>query len=101
MSINIVGKADDLVTVKNILISVSDKSGLEELVCGLAGINPDISILSTGGTFSTVQKILGDKAKGRLTQVAAYTGQPETQGGLVNKPRYILKSRVLTYTSAY
>jgi phosphoribosylaminoimidazolecarboxamide formyltransferase/IMP cyclohydrolase len=98
MSINIVGKADDLVTVKNILISVSDKSGLEELVCGLAGINPDISILSTGGTFSTVQKILGDKAKGRLTQVAAYTGQPETQGGLVKTLDFKIYLGLLTET---
>lgn len=98
MSINIVEKTDDLVTVNNILISVSDKNGLDELVSGLVDINPDINILSTGGTFSSINKVLGDKANGRLNQVADYTGQPETQGGLVKTLDFKIYLGLLTET---
>ncbi len=83
MSINIVTKIDDLVSVKNILISVSDKSGLDVLVKGILSSCPGARILSTGGTYAKLEELLGDKAAGHLVYVSDYTGQPETQGGLV------------------
>ena len=82
MSINIVEKIDDLIKVKHILVSVSDKNGLESFIPELVVINPGIRIFSTGGTFTKLKEILGNKAS-CLTQVSDYTGQPETQGGLV------------------
>ncbi|MGD9201151.1 MAG: hypothetical protein PVI26_06290 [Chitinispirillia bacterium] len=81
--INIVEKIDDLVSIKNVLISVSDKSNLESLVNGLVGINPDIRIISTGGTYAAIREVLGTDKGGILKKVSEYTGQPETQGGLV------------------
>jgi len=83
MAVNIVDKIDDKVKIKNILISVSDKNGLEQLVPALLEINPDIRIYSTGGTYKAIEMILGNRANGTLIKVSEYTGQPEMQGGLV------------------
>jgi len=83
MSVNIVDQADDLVKIHHALVSVSDKSGLEALVPGLVAVNPEIRFLSTGGTYARLAEILGDAAPKHLTRVSDYTGQPETQGGLV------------------
>ncbi|MCX7031218.1 MAG: hypothetical protein NTU62_14025 [Spirochaetes bacterium] len=83
MAINTVRTVDDRVRVRTVLASVSDKSGLEILVPGLLAACPDVSILSTGGTYDAILALLGAKAAGRLQQVSEYTGQPEMQGGLV------------------
>jgi phosphoribosylaminoimidazolecarboxamide formyltransferase/IMP cyclohydrolase len=83
MSINVVERVDDLVKVQNILVSVSDKGGLEQFIPELVEINPEIRIFSTGGTYGRISEILGDSGASRLMQVSDYTGQPETQGGLV------------------
>ena len=83
MSINKVETIDDRVRVKTVLVSVSDKTGLEPLLRGLLAANPDLRILSTGGTHAAIQKLLGGSASGSLRQVSDYTGQPEMQGGLV------------------
>ena len=83
MALNIVSKIDNRVQVKNVLISVSDKTGLEDFVSALVAACPGVKIYSTGGTYKKVKEILGDKAQGTLVAVSDYTGQPEMQGGLV------------------
>jgi len=83
VAVNIVEQVDNWVKVERVLVSVSDKAGLERLIPGLLEINPRIRFFSTGGTYNAIAAILGDKAADHLTQVAEYTGQPETQGGLV------------------
>jgi phosphoribosylaminoimidazolecarboxamide formyltransferase/IMP cyclohydrolase len=83
MAVNKVGTIDDWVRVKTVLASVSDKTGLEALARGLLRVNTDVSLLSTGGTFTALQQALGPSAASRLRQVSDYTGQPEMQGGLV------------------
>ncbi len=98
MSINIVEKIDDLVKVRNVLVSVSEKRGLDLLVPQLVDANPDIKIFSTGGTFKAVREILGDSAVQHLTQVSEYTGQPETQGGLVKTLDFKIYLGLLTET---
>jgi phosphoribosylaminoimidazolecarboxamide formyltransferase/IMP cyclohydrolase len=81
--VNIVEKVDDRVPVRHALISVSDKQGLDSLVKGLLRVVPSLRIFSTGGTYARIAEILGDAAMQTLVQVSDYTGQPETQGGLV------------------
>ena len=98
MTINVVSKIDDRVKVRHALISVSDKTGLEQLVPGLRQINPKIRIFSTGGTFNRLQEILGSAADQCLTQVSDYTGQPETQGGLVKTLDFRIYLGLLTET---
>jgi phosphoribosylaminoimidazolecarboxamide formyltransferase/IMP cyclohydrolase len=98
MAMNIVEKIDGFVKVKHVLISVSDKSGLESLIPSLVDINPDIRIYSTGGTYGRVQQILGDRAASCLTPVSEYTGQPETQGGLVKTLDFKIYLGLLTET---
>ncbi len=98
MSINVVEKIDDLIKVQNVLVSVSDKSGLANFMPKLLGINPEIKIFSTGGTYGRIKEILGQAAESCLTQVSDYTGQPETQGGLVKTLDFKIYLGLLTET---
>jgi phosphoribosylaminoimidazolecarboxamide formyltransferase/IMP cyclohydrolase len=98
MGMNVVEKIDDKVKVKTVLVSVSDKSGLETFIPGLLDVNPDILILSTGGTYGRIKQILGDRAQDCLKQVSDYTGQPETQGGLVKTLDFKIYLGLLTET---
>jgi len=98
MGINAVEKIDDLVKVRHVLISVSDKSSLEDFIPDLIQSVPDIRIFSTGGTFARISAILGDRADNHLTQVSDYTGQPETQGGLVKTLDFKIYLGLLTET---
>lgn len=98
MAMNIVDRIDNLVKVRHLLISVSDKSGLEDFIPRLVAINPNLKIFSTGGTFSRLQEILGESASGNLNQVSDYTGQPETQGGLVKTLDFKIYLGLLTET---
>ncbi len=98
MSINIVEKIDDLVKIKHVLVSVSDKKGLDKLIPELIGINPEIRFFSTGGTYSRIKEILGSGAGSCLTQVSDYTGQQETQGGLVKTLDFKIYLGLLTET---
>lgn len=98
MGINVVEKVDDHVKVENILISVSDKTGLDRFVPALLEINPSLRIFSTGGTFAKLADILGDRALKTLMQVSEYTGQPETQGGLVKTLDFKIYLGLLTET---
>ncbi|MCG6893444.1 MAG: hypothetical protein LJE65_07530 [Desulfobacteraceae bacterium] len=98
MTINVVEKVDDLVPVRHVLVSVSDKTGLETFIPELLEIRPDLKIFSTGGTFARIGDILGERRAGALTQVADYTGQPETQGGLVKTLDFKIYLGLLTET---
>lgn len=77
------GEVQDLIPVENVLISVFDKTGLEELISGLLENNKDVRFISTGGTYKKIKEILGDKTDNHLIEVAKYTGFPEMAGGLV------------------
>ncbi len=83
MAINVVERIGGFVKIRHVIVSVSDKSGLESFVPSLLDINPEIRFFSTGGTYSRINEILGNRASTCLTPVSDYTGQPETQGGLV------------------
>jgi len=95
---NVVDQIDEQVKIGHVLISVSDKSGLETLVPELVRINPEIRLFSTGGTYGRLKEILGAGAAGRLIQVSDYTGQPETQGGLVKTLDFKIYLGLLTET---
>jgi phosphoribosylaminoimidazolecarboxamide formyltransferase/IMP cyclohydrolase len=98
MAVNIVREADDRVAIKRALVSVSDKRGMETLIPGLVEIVPDIHFYSTGGTHAQLAAILGGHAKTHLSQISDYTGQPETQGGLVKTLDFKVYLSLLTET---
>lgn len=98
MAKNVVEKVDDQVKINTLLVSVSDKSGLDTLIPGMVAVNPDLVILSTGGTFGRIREILGSEADRHLKQVSDYTGQPETQGGLVKTLDFKIYLGLLTET---
>lgn len=80
MALNIVGKIDGNVKIRNVLISLSDKRNLEKFVKSLLKINNEITFYSTGGTYKAIKELIGTD---NLVAVSDYTGQPEMQGGLV------------------
>ncbi len=97
--VNIVNQVDDCVRIERVLVSVSDKRGLEELIPGLLGINPAVQFFSTGGTYRAIVQILGEsEASSHVTQISDYTGQPETQGGLVKTLDFKIYLGLLTET---
>jgi len=99
MAGNIVREVDDWVRVQHVLISVSDKRKLEVLVNGLVGVNDNLRIYSTGGTHKRIAEILGGEGAARhLVAVSDYTGQPETQGGLVKTLDFKIYLGLLTET---
>ncbi len=63
--------------IKRAIISVYDKSGLDNLVKVLDEFN--FQIISSGGTARRIREIGFSK----LTEVSEYTGYPESPGGLV------------------
>ncbi len=101
--LNIVSDIDGRVAVKNVLMSVSDKTGLDAFVPALVKACPGVKIYSTGGTYTKVKEILGDKAADTLVAVSDYTGQPEMQGGLVKTLDFKIYLGLLseTYNTAH
>ena len=98
MTLNVVTQIDPLIEVRNVLISVSDKSNLKQLVTQLLEINPAVTLYSTGGTYNAIREFLGNRAETCLKQVSAYTGQQETQGGLVKTLDFKIYLSILTET---
>jgi phosphoribosylaminoimidazolecarboxamide formyltransferase / IMP cyclohydrolase len=104
MALNIVSEIDSRVAVRNVLMSVSDKSGLTEFVPALVRSCPGVQIFSTGGTYTAVAEILGpEQAAEHLVAVSDYTGQPEMQGGLVKTLDFKIYLGLLseTYNAAH
>jgi phosphoribosylaminoimidazolecarboxamide formyltransferase/IMP cyclohydrolase len=73
----------DLIRPEHILVSVFDKTGLEELVRGILAANPEARFYSTGGTGKKISEILGAEASKNYIPVEEFTGAPEMEGGLV------------------
>ena len=98
MAVNIVARIDDSVRIENVLVSVSDKNGIQAFVTKLVTINPEVGIYSTGGTYKAIAESLGAKAGQNLRRVSEYTGQPEMQGGLVKTLDYKVYLGLLSET---
>ena len=99
MAVNIVRKVDDWIRIRHVIVSVSDKKALEVLIPGLVSINDSLKIFSTGGTYEKISRILGEEQAARhLVHVSDYTGQPETQGGLVKTLDFKIYLGLLTET---
>ncbi len=98
MTINVVERIDAQVRIDHVLVSVSDKSELETFIPRLREAQPGVKFFSTGGTFGRLQEILGEAAPACLKQVSDYTGQPETQGGLVKTLDFKIYLGLLTET---
>ena len=98
MSFNVVSKIDNEIRIKNVLISTSNKEGLDDFVKSLIEINPSIKIYSTGGTYAFIKNLLNEKSLTNLVAVSSYTKQPEMQGGLVKTLDYKIYLGILSET---
>jgi phosphoribosylaminoimidazolecarboxamide formyltransferase / IMP cyclohydrolase len=92
MAFNSVKRADDLVTLRNLLVSTYDKAGLADFVRAIVAASADsatsvpgdgLRFYSTGGTYDELAKALAGIRGPELVKVSDYTGQPEMKGGLV------------------
>lgn len=104
MALNIVSEIDNRIAVKHVLMSVSDKTGLDSFVLALIAACPKVKILSTGGTYTAIQNMLTPaQAAKHLVSVSDYTGQPEMQGGLVKTLDFKIYLGILseTYNDAH
>jgi len=63
MGKNVVETIDDKVQINTMLVSVSDKTGLETFIPGMVDANPNLLILSTGGTYAKLKDILGGTSR--------------------------------------
>lgn len=83
MGFNSVTRVDDAVYIRNVIVSVYDKTGLADFITQLLRLCPEIRFFSTGGTFTALEELLGERAGVHLVRMSDYTGQPEMKGGLV------------------
>lgn len=95
MPLNFVDRVPDRVPIRNALISLWDKTGLEELAAGLIALQPEITFFSTGGTLEALRRAFPGHAE-RIRAVESLTGNPEIQGGLVKTLDYRIYLGLLT-----
>ncbi len=101
--LNIVQEIDNRVPVRHVLISVSDKTGLDTFIPALLDACPGVTLYSTGGTYSAIKSLLKPGQESQLVAVSDYTGQPEMQGGLVKTLDFKIYLGILseTYNDAH
>ena len=90
---NRVSRVADRVEIRNVIMSLSDKEGVEEFARGLERHCPELHVYSTGGTYRKLLTLLTDRK--RLTELSEYTGQPEMQGGLVKSLDFHVHAGIL------
>lgn len=96
--LNIVQDIDNRVAIKHVLISVSDKTGLDTFIPSLLAACPGVTIYSTGGTYNAIKAMLTPEQRPQLVAVSDYTGQPEMQGGLVKTLDFKIYLGILSET---
>ncbi len=70
------------IPLRRALLSLSDKSHLSTLLCGLAHFS--VELYSTGGTYSYLEQWIRQQPGGlQLTRLEDYLDYPEMPGGLV------------------
>lgn len=84
--------------IENVLVSVSDKAGLELLILPLIEFNRGVNFFSTGGTYEALSEIVDRADGGNVIPISRYTGDPELQGGLVKTLSYKIFLGLLSET---
>ena len=87
MGKHVVDKIDDKVKIQTMLVSVSDKAGLETFIPGMLDANPDLVILSTGGTYTRLKEILGERAETSLKPASSPSNLAGRSGSKSRTPR--------------
>ncbi len=103
-----VEKVDNLIKLKTVLVSCTNKDGLvsnkrkdgsvmadipeEGLLGFIAKINPEVKFISTGGTYKIIKK-----AKLNVAEVAEVTKFPEMETGLVKSLHPVIHAGLLAH----
>ncbi|HIH38258.1 hypothetical protein J4460_03980 [Candidatus Woesearchaeota archaeon] len=94
-----VERVDEIIPIRFAVMSCTDKTGLGEFATRLVELADDITILSTGGTYTELHRALAAVGReGHVEQISEYTGQPEIAGGLVKSLHHKLFLGYLTET---
>ncbi len=94
-----VKKVQNFVPIKNVFISLFNKENSVMLVHALFKICPDVTIFSSGGTYSHLEKFFPIHVRDKkIIQASEYTGMPEADGGLVKTLHHKLFLGYLTET---
>lgn len=83
-----VRRLEDEVKVRNALVSVSDRSGLEKITKRLIELCPNLRFYTTGGTHDYLQDTLGAASKQHLVEMRRYTTRPQMRSGLARTIDY-------------
>jgi phosphoribosylaminoimidazolecarboxamide formyltransferase/IMP cyclohydrolase len=83
MAFNSVRAVQDRVPLHNVIVSVFDKTGLEDLLVAMLQHCPGVRFYATGGSYDFINSLLSDRAGAHLVRMTDYTRQPEMAGGLV------------------
>ena len=87
MELNRVRNAIDRVSIRTVLVSVADKTGLQATIAALASLVDGLVVYATGGSLSALDAVA---ERFTLHSVTELTGQPELQGGLVKTIDYAI-----------
>ena len=85
----------DILPIEYVLVSVSDKTGLDELVPGLLKANPTTMFVSTGGSGIKIKELIGENPENNYISVENLTKTPEMEGGLIKTLTSGIHSRLL------
>ncbi len=77
-----VTRVDDLVKVRNVVVSVSDKTNLERFAPMLLEACPGMRFYATGGTHRFLTEVVGDRAPQKVVEITRYSTRPVTHSGL-------------------
>ncbi|HAP44709.1 MAG: hypothetical protein A2087_05690 [Spirochaetes bacterium GWD1_61_31] len=83
MAFNSVSAVQDRIPLHNVIVSVFDKTGLEDLLVAMLQHCPGLRFYATGGSYDFIASLLSDRAGAHLVRMTDYTRQPEMKGGLV------------------
>jgi len=82
MQIDRVTRVDDLVEVRNVVVSVANKAGLEEFAPALVESCSGIRFYATGGTHAFLSEVIGERAAQKVVDITRYSTRPVTHSGL-------------------
>jgi len=82
MPIDKITDLENQIQVRNVIVSVADKRGIEKLAPRLLELCPGLRFYATGGTFRALREVIGLDAPQHLVEMTRYCIQPVTKSGL-------------------
>ena len=82
MPVENIQRIEELVPLRNAIVTVADKTGLDRFAQRLVRVCPQVRFYATGGTYAVLRESLGATSAQRVVEMTRYTTQPVTHAGL-------------------